>query len=172
MNIPDMITMIVNLSSDFLHVIPALQGFSYLIGTVFIFLSLNHLKHMLEKGAQGRNESKTAVFTQFFVGAALLFLPYTVTVVSGSFFGAGNVIAYAPPPRSTDIVDAMYIFIQMAGFIWCIRGLVLLAHASEAGIKMARKGLAFVAGGLIGINIHTTMKWINTMIIELRSLFT
>jgi uncharacterized membrane protein required for colicin V production len=126
---------------------------------------------LFEKGAPGRSEGKTTPVLQFIVGATLLFLPHTVKIVTGSFFGAGNVLEYAPPPKPTDIIDAMYVFIQMAGFIWCIRGLVLMAHASEAGIKMARKGLAFFAGGLLGIYIHTTMAWIHTMIVEVQTMF-
>ena len=91
----------------------------------------------------------------FLGGAALIFLPSTLTTISNTAFGYNNVLQYIQY-NPYDIYSSISILIQTAGLIWFVRGCVLVVHGSEPGVQEGPKGLAFICAGILAMNMEYT----------------
>jgi len=98
----------------------------------------------------------------FLGGAALIFLPTTLTVLSNTAFGTDSILAYATY-NPYNIYDAMKLVIKTMGLIWFVRGCVLLVHASEPGVQEGPKGLTFLFAGILAMNFEGTISILNYM---------
>ncbi len=161
--------MFINLSRSLLGVIIALKGLSYVLGLLFFFLALDKLRAMSTQGPGGHHSSIPLLYA--LTGAALLFLPQTITVLTNSTFGATSMLAYGTPNHPMTVLDATVILFKMAGFIWFIRGCVLIAHASNPGVKDGPKGVAFACGGILAINLDYSITLVRGAFTSLQTLF-
>ncbi|MCX7116269.1 MAG: type IV secretion protein IcmC [Gammaproteobacteria bacterium] len=148
----DLTTMFINLSRSLVSVITGLKGVSYLLGLLFFYLALDKLRAMSAQG-QGGHHQMTIPLLYGLSGAAMLFLPQTITVLTNSTFGSSSILSYGTPNQPITVLDATVVLLKMVGFIWFIRGCVLIAHASNPGVKDGPKGAAFACGGLLAINL-------------------
>ena len=168
MEIPDISTMVVNISKSFVSVIYMLKGFSYLVGLLFFYHGFSKLREIADRRAQYPSHEKAFVpLAYFFLGAALILLPETISILSTTAFGPNNVLAYTKPRNPNNLFDAIAIFIKTAGFIWVLRGVVLLAHASAPGTQQGPKGMAFLAGGIVALNFEGSLAMINSIVSKL-----
>ncbi len=170
----DLVAMLGNLSASLPSIERLLGGLSYLLGTAFMVISLQKFKEMLDELGRAKY---VVPFAYFLAACALFYLPSVIDTFSRTLFGTGyNVLAYTPAAR-TNVYQAMILLIQTAGFIWFIRGCVLLAHASqpeqgqEGSKGMGPKGLMFIFAGLFGINVNSTMAMLNNGVASLMSYF-
>jgi hypothetical protein len=167
----DLIVMFSNLSKSLPAVNDFIGGFSYVFGTMFCVISFIKFKEILEDSG---GQSKAIVPAAYFlVGAGLFFLPTLIDAFSTTLFGTtDNVLAYSAS-NQYDIYTSMTMLIQTIGFVWFIRGCVLLGHASkpEQGQEGSKghgpKGLFFIIGGLFGINIYSTVNMVDYIITHL-----
>jgi len=172
MNNTDLVVMLGNLS----HSIPAINyflgGFSYILGVTFVVVSFTKLKESIEES--GGQHTKLIVPTAYFLaGCGLFFLPSMIDLFSTTLFGTGyNILEYSPANRY-DVYGSVTMLIQMAGFIWFMRGCVLLAHASqpEQGQEGSKghgpKGFLFIVASLFAVNIHATGNMLNHVMSQL-----
>jgi len=164
----DLIIMFGNLSKSLPDVEYFFGGFSYLFGLIFCLSALIKLK---ETFSEGGDNAQYAVPTAYFLtGIGLLFLPSLIDAFSTTLFGTqDNILAYSQN-NQYDIYSSIVILVQTIGFIWFIRGCVLLSHASqphnnqEGGKGMGPKGLLFIVGGLFAINIYSTTGMIDYIV--------
>lgn len=166
----DLIVMFNNLSRSLPAVEEFLGGFAYIFGIIFCLAGLSKLK---EAYAEGGSARITAPIAYLLTGIGLLFLPSLVDAYSSTLFGSqDNVLAYSQSDPY-DIYSSMVILIQTIGFVWFIRGCILMSHSSEPqhgqeGRKgMGPKGLLFIIGGLFAINIYSTVDMLDYMITQL-----
>lgn len=166
----DLIVMFNNFSRSLPAVEQLLGGFSYVFGLLFCLAALAKLKESINEGESGR---LTAPFAYFLTGIALLFLPSMVDAFSTTIFGTqDNVLAYSQS-NPYDIYSSIVILVQTIGFVWFIRGCILLSHSSEPhGGQEGRKGFGpkgflFIIGGLFAINIYETVNMLDYMITHL-----
>lgn len=172
MSSPDLTTMIINISQSLVSVIYLLKGFSYLIGLFFFYQGFGKLKQIADRHANAPSHERALVpIAYFFLGAMLILLPESISILSTTAFGPNNVLAYTKPRNPNNIFDAIAIFIKTAGFIWVLRGVVLLTQASSPGTQQGSKGLAFLCGGIIALNFESTLATINSIITHLTQLF-
>lgn len=164
----DLIVMFNNLSKSLPNIQYFLGGFSYVFGLIFCLSALAKLKEMFSEG--GNNARYVVPSAYFLTGIGLLFLPTLINSFSTTLFGTqDNILAYSQN-NQYDIYSSMVILIQTIGFVWFIRGCVLLSHASEPqhgqeGKKgMGPKGFLFIIGGLFAINIYSTTNMIDYII--------
>jgi uncharacterized membrane protein len=172
MDIPDLPTIIVNISHSFVDVIYMLKGVAYLVGVTFVYISITRFRKIAERHAQYPSQEKSFVpITYLVIGAGLIMLPESISILSTTAFGNANVLAYTKPRNPNNLFDAMAIFIKMAGFIWVIRGAVLLATATQPGVQEGSKGAAFLVGGLCALNLESSLAVINTIITKIQTMF-
>lgn len=160
MNIPDFITMLGNISQALFPVQYLITGGSYLLGLIFFMSALRRFKAV---GQQGSHESGFVPMMYLVFGAALFYLPSTISVLANTAFGAGNVLTYTQYNKAS-LYSVIGIFIRVAGLIWFVRGSVLLAHASEPGVQEGPKGLLFLVAGVLSLNFDSTIAMINTIV--------
>lgn len=172
----DLITMLGNLSQSLPAVDEFLGGFSYIFGLIFCIISLIKLKDNIGEG-DGSSESLFIPLAYFSVGVGLLFLPSLYSAFSQTLFGTtDNVLAYSSTNKY-DVYNSMTMLIQTAGFIWFIRGCVLLAHSSkpeqgrEGSKGLGPKGFFFMLGGLFAINIYSTVDMLDYTIYHIMKIF-
>src|SRR3990167_7229560 len=172
MSAPDLIAMLGNLSQSLSSINNLFEGISYLLGLTFFISGIFKFKDMLSSGDGGGQQ--TAVATGYLLaGTGLFFLPSLIDAFSTTLFGSeDNVLEYSAS-NTYDIYSSMAMLIQTIGFIWFIRGCVLMAHGShpdqgQSGKKsQGIKGLLFVIGGLLGINIYSTVNSIDYILTHL-----
>lgn len=153
MNSTDIVAILGNLSRSLLQVETLFSGLGYLLGIWFIITAILKLKGSSSEGT-------TVPIALFLVGAALVFLPTMVGVVSNSAFGQGNVLQYIKVDPY-NIYNSMGLVIQTAGLLWFIRGCVLLVHSSEPGAEDGPKGLVFLIAGVFAMNFSSTVAVVN-----------
>ena len=176
MTTTDLVGMFANLSASLPSVNQLLGGFSYLLGIVFYLNSFNKFKEILSEG--GGHQNKIIVPAAYFLaGSALFFLPTMIQTFSNTLFGTGyNILAYSPT-NPYDIYHSVSMLIQTAGFLWFIRGCVLLAHAShpEQGQEGSKghgpKGFMFIVASLFAVNIDSTVGMLNYIVTHIMSYF-
>ena len=171
----DLIVMFDNLSKSLPDVQYLLGGFSYIFGIIFCLSALVKLKEMYSEG--GDNGRYVVPSAYFLTGIGLLFLPSLVDAFSTTLFGTqDSVLAYSQS-NPYDIQSSIIMLIQTAGFIWFIRGCVLLSHASqpqhgqEGSKGLGPKGLVFIIAGLFAINIYSTTGMLNFIINHIMQIF-
>lgn len=171
----DLTAILANLSSILPSVNAFIGAFSYVWGIIFCVLSFIKFKELL--GDSGGQQPKTIVPVAYFLaGAGMLFLPSMIDTFSMTLFGTGyNILSYSPANQS-NINNSIQMLIQTAGFIWFIRGCVLLAHAShpeqgqEGSKGLGPKGFIFIVASLFAINIQSTWQMVNYIVNHLISL--
>lgn len=172
----DLIGMFGNLSQSLPSFNRLLGGLSYLLGIVFYLNSLNKFKEIFSEGGGGNH--KVGVPAAYFLfGSALFFLPSMIQTFSNTLFGTGyNLLAYSESLHF-NIIYSVEMLIQTIGFLWFIRGCVLLAHASqpEQGQEGSKghgpKGFLFVLASLFAINVDSTMSALNHVMTQLMGYF-
>lgn len=153
MNSADLVSMIGHLSRSLYSVGNLIAGLGYVIGILFIFTALTKLKSVSGHSSQEKMFGSIAYFVG---GAALIFLPSMMQIVSNTAFGSGNILQYVQyNPYS--IYNSMGILIQTAGLIWFVRGCVLMVHSSDPGVQYGTKGLIFIGAGILAMNFQYTM---------------
>ena len=159
MNLLDFVTIVENISQSVGEVQRLVSAFAYVLGLVLIFIAVMKYREMADKTGSSSHE-KMFVPTAYLVsGAALLFLPSALDVVSATTFGASNVLSYRSYNKN-NILDAISMLVRTAGLIWFVRGCVLLAHASEPGVQHGPKGLTFLIAGIVAFNFEMTFSYL------------
>lgn len=164
----DLIVMFSNLSKSLPSVQYFLGGVSYVFGIIFCLSALTKAKEIFNEG--GDNGKYIVPSAYLLTGIALLYLPTSIDAFSTTLFGTqDNILAYSQN-NQYDIYSSMIILIQTIGFVWFIRGCILLGHASqpqhgqEGSKGLGPKGLLFIVGGLFAINIYSTVNMLNYII--------
>lgn len=146
--------------------LPALDriesGFAYLLGIVFFWAGLKKLKTIADSRSQGGGGARIFVPIAYFLGgSALIFLPTMVSIAKNTVFGSDSPIAYTSWIKQIgdSYGNTTYVtttIIKLAGVMWFIRGTIMLVESSEPSGQDGAKGLAFLVGGIIAINIDYT----------------
>lgn len=163
MNIPDLLTMLGNVSQALFPVQRLITGFAYLLGIIFFMSALRRFKAV---GQRGSHASGFVPTMYLLFGAGLLYLPSTMSALANTAFGVGNVLTYYQYNQA-NIYSVLGVFVRVGGLIWFVRGCVLLAHASEPGVQEGPKGLLFLIAGVLSLNFDTTIAMINTVITQI-----
>ena len=138
-----------------------MTGLGYLIGIALVIASLGKFHKIGAARAMSHSQEKMFVPIAFLLlGVGLIFLPTAITTLSNTAFGSSNILAYSTEGED-NLTAAIKLLIQTTGVIWFVRGSVLLAHASEPGVKEGSKGLTFIVAGIFALNFDNTTTVIN-----------
>lgn len=170
MNIPDLVTMIGNLTRSLAPIQKLITGGAYLFGILFFITAISKLKKIGDKRTNSSSQEKMFTPMMYLLfGSALLYLPSALSVMADTAFGAGNVLTYGDYSKVT-VLGSMRVLIRTAGLLWFVRGCILVAHASEPGVQEGPKGLAFIIAGVLAINFDNSVGAIDYVVNQLISL--
>lgn len=153
-----------------------LKGLAYLLGLAFAFKAL----YSLRMYGEGRTmmSSSTSIkepLTYLLVAAVILFLPASVKMMLNSSFGSTSILAYTSVSSrnatmnylwgsQSEVGSSLAMVIQTIGYVAFIRGWMMIAKAAgQGGGQQAStgKGLVHVFGGILAINIVSTLQIVN-----------
>ncbi len=161
---PDLQQMMLNLSQSLPPIWKLVTAISYLLGIGFIMRAVYALKIYGDMRTQAsQNPSIKTPLIFFVVGAALIFLPSTKSVVLTTIFAYGTPqpLSYTSsnPLISTQIVAVVMQIVQLVGLISFIRGWMILAQATSGGGGQQHtfgKAMTHIIGGILAINVEGT----------------
>lgn len=153
--------MLGNLSQALFPIQHLITGGSYILGLLFFLMAINKFKAI---GGSKSSQEKMHVPMMYLVfGAGLLYLPTGMSTLANTAFGVGNILTYTYNDPY-NVLTSMGLIIRTAGVLWFVRGSVLLAHASEPGVKDGPKGLVFIVAGVFAMNFDNTIATLNSII--------
>lgn len=164
MNIPDLVTIIGNVSQSLYPLQKLITGGAYLLGILFFLTAISKFRKIAAHGAQSSQEKMYTPMMYLFFGSLLIFLPTALSIMANTAFGTGNVLTYTNYNRA-NIYSSMGLLIRTAGVLWFVRGCVLVAHSSEPGAKDGPKGLVFIIAGILAMNFDNTIAIVNSLLL-------
>lgn len=160
---PNVQELLVNLSTSLPPVWRLVTGLSYLLGVGFLMRAVYALKIYGDQRTQmSQNPSIKTPLIFFVVGAALIFLPSTKSVVLTTIFAYSTPmpLSYdsAVPLVSDQVVAILLRIVQLVGMMSFIRGFLILAQATthSGGQHTFGKAATHIIGGILAINIEGT----------------
>jgi len=140
-------------------------GAAYVLGLLFMFKALYHLKIYGE--ARTMMSSQTSMkqpIMYIFVGAALMYYPTMRETLMTTTFGYDSPLKYSswdgPNTMQGYSTDAIFYVVQFIGLLAFIRGWVLLSHtAGQGGAQPGQfgKAMTHIFGGTLAMNIVGTI---------------
>lgn len=163
-----------NIASNVEPVQKMVTGSAYVLGLVFAFKALYSLKVYGEaRTMMASNASVKEPLMYLFVAAVFLISPQAVSIFLTSTFGTGNIMQYGPTNgesplfgTASELAKPLVMIIQTIGYIAFVRGWILVARSSAHGQQPGStgKGIMHVFGGILAINIVSTLQIVNNTI--------
>jgi intracellular multiplication protein IcmC len=165
-DVPNVATMLANISADVPQFMQLVTASSYVMGMWMIFRGVSGMKAFGEQRSQmsTHTELKSAIVL-LTVGTGLLYLPSSVQAGLTTFWTDPNPYGYVT--EASDDFSAMYqdafLVIQLIGTIAFIRGLLTLSqmagHQGQPGVLA--KGFTYIIAGICCINLNDFLAAIN-----------
>lgn len=163
---PSLDQLVANLSTNIPQLMRLVTAFSYLLGIYFVMVGVILLKHAGEMRTQMSYEhslKKPLLF--LFVGAALIYLPTSITTGLATIWGADVPYGYQTSTTNdawSQMIGAAFYILQFVGVISFIRGLVMLTHLSGHGGQPGTFGrsMTHMIAGILCINMYDTVKMV------------
>ena len=153
--------MLQNVANQLPEIIRLATALSYVMGSYFIITSIAAMRNSAMVSSSGQNATSTwSVLKQLFVGAALLYLPSSVTVGTATLFTDTSPLSYlADSSQLKDLCDLVCNITLLIGVIAVIKGIYGLGYAQVSGDKPSpvAVNLTHVIGGIMLINLQTTL---------------
>lgn len=156
--VPDLGTMLINLSQDLPAIMRLVTAVGYVMGFFFVVKGVMELKHMGESRTMMSSEHGMMAPIMYLVaGALLIYLPSTVQVGLSTFWTSPNPYGYVQ--QGTDnwsqLINAIFTIIQLIGVISLIRGIIMLTRLGGRGGQHGEfaKALTHMIAGILCINM-------------------
>ena len=161
--------MIVNLAKTMPSLLAMFTAGAYVLGFTLVLKGIYKLKEYGEMRTS--MSSQTNLWPPLITiteGTILIFFVSGYQIGLQTLFGYSSPLTYSSDTSSTDaLVSSVVLIMQVVGVIAFIRGLLLLNSAGGHGAQPGSigKGLTFVVGGLLAINIYGTWEvLVNTLV--------
>ena len=165
----DIEQMIVNIAKTMPSLLAMFTAGAYILGFTLVLKGIYKLKEYGEMRTS--MSSQTNIWPPLItlaVGTTLIFFVSGYEIGLQTLFGYSSPLTYSSDTSSTDaLVSSVVLIMQVVGVIAFIRGLLLLNSAGGHGAQPGSigKGLTFVVGGLLAINIYGTWEMlVNTLV--------
>jgi intracellular multiplication protein IcmC len=162
--------MVVNIAETIPNLVQMTTAGAYILGLMLVMRGVYKLKEYGE--ARTMMASQTNIWPPLItltVGSMLIYFPSAYQIGLETLFKVSepSPLSYqGNADLSEQTVEALGIIVQLVGCIAFIRGMLLINSATGHGAQPGSygKGLAFIIGGLLGINIFGTWEVIvNTL---------
>ncbi|MBU0743827.1 MAG: hypothetical protein KKE11_00435 [Gammaproteobacteria bacterium] len=167
----DFTTMLAALSKNSGIVIKIAVATAYIIGLWFIISAVMNLKRVGQSSQmQMQTTSISGPIVKFVIGLMLLYLPSVIDIGAWTLWGAGadsSQLSYTTTggePIFGPVKDGAIALVKAVGYIYFIRGLIVLSHSSEQGAQQGTvgKGIVHLIGGILAINLMQTIEIIKS----------
>lgn len=157
----DISQMLINIAETMPPVLAMVTAASYVMGFVFVMKGVYKLKEYGEARTMMSSQiSIWPIVIKLGVGAMLIYFPSAVDIGMQTLFDYSSPLSYSGTQSSEteELVDALVLIMQVIGAIAFIRGLVLLSTSVQQGAQPGgfSKGITFMVGGILAINIYGT----------------
>lgn len=170
MNAPSLSEILGNISQTLGPIQGLLSTLAYIFGLLLYYAAIQKLRIIGDFHARGASHEKMFIpVTYILMGSLLFYLPTALHIFTATAFGTGSILQYGNT-NPYNIQNSISNLLQVVGFIWFIRGCILLAQASNPGVQHGPKGLAFLCAGIFAINIDKTTGAINYIIDKITSM--
>lgn len=147
-----------NLANNMPYLMKLVTAIAYVLGMFMSVKAILDLKHVGESKSMysSRESSITSPLICLSIGAALLYLPTSVSVGLSTFWTNPIPISYLYEHSDWILLfKSCFLIIQFIGAISFVRGLMILAKlgSSHSQPGIFPKGLTHIIGGLFCINI-------------------
>lgn len=165
-DIPDISTMLANLSTSVPQFMQLVTASAYVMGMFFIYKGIIGLKQFGEqRSMMASSHELKGPLIMMGVGTCLLYLPSSVQAGMNTFWTDPNPYGYVsdtPDQWQTIWQDAIMV-IQLIGTIAFIRGLLTLNQLSggQGQPGTLGKGLTYIIAGVMCINLNDFLSAIN-----------
>lgn len=154
-------TMMTALKTNMEPVIVLTKAAGYVLGFTMVISAIMDLK----KIGQSQGGAEGALGGPLFrlaLGVALIYYPFTISIGNATLTGSSSIQAY-PTGSGGQFEQAKQgavALIQVIGYVSFIRGFITLGHSTKPGSQAGTvgKGVLYVVGGILAINIVTTMQ--------------
>lgn len=149
--------MLANIASQVPVLMQLVTALAYVMGMYLIISGIIKLKHVGEsRTMMSQEHSIKAPIIFLVVGAMLLYLPSAVQVGMTTFWANPSPYGYVQQTDQwSQVINDVYLVVQLFGTIAFIRGMVILSHLSGHGQPGTfAKGVTHIIGGLFCINIY------------------
>lgn len=161
--------MIVNIAKTMPSLLAMFTAAAYIIGFALVMKGIYRLKEYGEMRTTMSSQTNIwgAIIT-LVMGSLLIFIVSAYQIGLQTLFGDSSPLSYSSTSSSTDeLVSSLVLIMQVVGIIAFIRGILLLnsagSHSAQPG--SIGKGLTFIIGGLLAINVYGTWQVIvNTLV--------
>ncbi|CAL7959974.1 intracellular multiplication protein IcmC [Gammaproteobacteria bacterium] len=157
----DFNTLLSALQANLEPVILLTKAVGFVLGFSMVISAIIDLK----KIGQSQSGAEGAVGGPLFrlaLGIALIYYPFTISVGVATFTGTSSIQAYPISGSGTFLPakQGALKLIQAVGYVSFIRGFVTLSHSAKPGAQQGSvgKGIVYVIGGILAINIVATMQ--------------
>lgn len=160
--------MIINIANTMPDLLAMFSAITYVIGFLLVLKGIYKLKEYGEMRTSMSSQTNLwPPLITITIGTLLIFFISTYQVGLQTLFSYTSPLAYTEGSDSAeDLIPAVVSIMQVVGVIAFIRGMLLLNNAGHPGAQQGGigKGLAFIIGGLLAINIYGTFEMlINTI---------
>lgn len=156
----DIQQMIINIAKIMPEVLQMLSALAYLIGFMLVFKGVYKLKEYGEmRTAMSSQISLWPPVITLIIGALMIYFVSAYEIGIQTLFGYSTPLSYLDSTDSADeLVSAVVFIMQVVGVIAFIRGMLLLNSAGGHNAQPGTigKGLAFIIGGILAINMYGT----------------
>lgn len=154
--------MIINIADTMPSLIQMCTAAAYILGLLFVLRGVYKLKEYGESRTMMASQTNVwPPIMTILVGSMFIYFPSAYQVGLQTLFHVStpSPISYAGSSGvSEELINAVVLIMQLVGCIAFIRGLLLLNSASGHGAQPGSygKGITFIIGGLLAINMYGT----------------
>lgn len=158
--------MITALKENLPAVVRFLNATSYVMGIWFIFSAIYEMRMYGQlRSMMSTNISINGPVSKMILGALFLFLPATIDTATYTLwkYGKEDIQAYYTVADTVwaPIFNGVISLVRVVGYIAFIRGILLLSRsAKQQQPGFFGKGIIFIIGGILSVNIIGTIKMI------------
>lgn len=162
--------MLAALKDNIQPVIYLIKAVGYVVGFWMIISAIMELKKFGQSQSMTSTESGLGgPLMRMALGIALIWYPATINVALSTLGGNGSIMQYNPTGAADPFLAAKQgalLLVQAIGYVSFIRGFVTLGNSTKPGAQQGTvgKGVMYVVGGILAINIVATIQMIgNTL---------
>ncbi len=166
--VPDVANMLLNFSEAVPSLMRLVTAFSYVMGFFFVTRGMLELKQFGEsRSMMSQEHSLMKPLVTIAVGTLLIYLPSSVQTGLSTFWTTPNPYGYLSSDTESnwsDLVNSVFMVVQLVGVIAFIRGLIMLTKVTGHGQETFGKALAHIIAGVLCINMYQFLQAIfNTL---------